>query len=161
MPSASKKPTCRKTLFSVYGLLLDQILDTMSVPKPRGKAKKQLHTAFKDAHGIETLTKLENASISAYIDSIFRYFAIEHGIYLRKTNEPEGVQDMTLSQYHGHMQRNEAKHQVFDKLESLYNFHSHSERKRFLCDITDTPPTSAAGDDERILEGVREWISSN
>lgn len=161
MPTGSRNPTCRNILYAVYGLLLDQVLDLMSVPRPRWKAKKQLHAAFKRAHDIKTLTKLDNVSLSGYIDGIFGYFAREYGIYLRKTNEPEGVSDMTLSQYLSYMQRNEAKKEIFEKLETLYNFHSYRERKRFLCDITDTPATSAAGDDDKIIEGVREWISSN
>ena len=157
MQKGSKKPTDRNTLFRIYGLLIDNILDAFCVPRPRTAAKKQLHGAFKDAHGIGSLRILDNVSLSSYIESIKRYFATEQGIYIRSANEPEGVHRMTLSQYLQSME-NIAKQKVFDQLETLYNFHSHRERKRFLCDLTDTPLTSTIGNEERLIENIREWL---
>lgn len=159
MQNESKKSICRNTLFSVYGILIDQILNLLEIPKPRGKAKKQLHTAFKEACCIETLTALNKTSLSGYIDSIRRYFAIEHGIYLRSSNEPEGVEEMTLSQYLKAM--NDPKNKIFESLETLYNFHSNRERKRFLCDLTDTPISSTVGNEDRLMENIKEWLNFN
>jgi hypothetical protein len=79
-------------------------------------------------------------------------------MYLRSAGEPPKVSDMTLSKYLKVMNE-KPKHMIFDKLETLYNFHSHKERFRFLCDLTETPMSSAVENEERLLKEVKNWLN--
>lgn len=115
--------------------------------------------ALKRAKGIKSLTKLDNASLSAHIDEITRFFAIEYGIYLRMPGEPENVASLSLSEYLATMKEKE-QIKIFQNLEQSYDLNSHRERRRFLCDLIEMPYTSSIGDDQKLLDGIKDWLGN-
>lgn len=155
-----KLKTNRQLLYKIYGLLLDEILKHHHFSIKRSKAKDKLHRSLKKAREIDSLTKLSDEDLSAYIDEIKAYFAIEMGLYLRSANEPPEVANISLTDYLKVMNHTH-QHNIFKRLESLYDLESHKERKRFLCDLTGTPYTSTIGNEERLLEEIKTWLNFN
>lgn len=147
----------RNKLFKVYGLLLDDILNVFDIDKPRSKIKNKLHIAFKRGYGIESITLLDNSSLSDYIELIKAYFAVELGIYLRSAKEPKNVRELTLSQYLKIMQTQK----IYDMLSSEYNLNSYKERKRFLTDLVGANINQTIGEDKKLIEQVEYWINNN
>lgn len=157
MLNVLKKNITRNTLYKIYGLLLEDILNYFEIPKPRSYLKNKLHIAFKSSLGIESLTNLDNVFLSGYIELIKRYFAIELGIYLRSAREPENVRELSLNQYLKYMK----KQDIYDLLNSEYNLDSYKERRRFLTDLTGANINLTIGEDSLLMQEVEYWINNN
>lgn len=157
MPENLQTNTDRNTLYKIYGLLLEDILNYYEIPKPRNNLKNKLHLAFKTGLGIQSLTYLNNSSLSDYIESIKIYFATELGIYLRSCKEPINVRDLSLTEYLKIMKKQE----IYELLSFEYNFNSYKERKRFLSDLVGVNINRTVGEDDILIEEVKEWINNN
>lgn len=102
---------------------------------------------------------LSNDQLSGYIELIQRYFAVELGIYLRSTNEPKNVSNLTLSEYLKIM--NKKTKYINEILDFEYNLDSYKERKRFLVDLIGAPAHVNAENEDILLNEIRYWLNNN
>jgi hypothetical protein len=72
----------------------------MRIPKSnRKKASDELHKAFKEYAGIDTLTKLNTREMEAYLSMIRMLMARERGMFLSEPNEPDFLCDWSMQNF--------------------------------------------------------------
>ena len=72
----------------------------MRIPKVKHKvASKELHQAFKDYAGVDSMTKLNTQQTEKYLSMIRMLMARERGMFLHEPNEPEFLEDWSMKEF--------------------------------------------------------------
>lgn len=75
------------------GIMLPQIASLLGVRKRNvPKATRELHQAFKDYAGIDTLTKCDKSRTERYFSMIRMLISREKGLFVYEPKEPKGIE---------------------------------------------------------------------